>query len=108
MAKVILRKRPKIDTFDKDIKSILPFTNVLEIYKEFCTKNEWDALSEDFKAWLECANDYNPVRFFVINGNIVMLADDMNGDFFGIYTLAHFFSENLKYYLIDKEEYELP
>ena len=103
MQKVILRKRPKVDTFDKGIKSILPFTNVLEIYKQFCTKTEWDALSEDFKAWLECANDYNPVRFFVINGNTVILADDMNGDFFGVRTLTHFFSENLKYY---KDEYE--
>ena len=106
--KAILRKRPNLKMLDESIKSILPFTNVLEIYKEFCTKDEFDTLSEGFKRWLECANDYNPVRFFVINGNIVMLADDMNGDFFGIYTLAHFFSENLKYYLIDKEEYELP
>lgn len=103
MKKVVLRKRPNIKMFDENIKSILPFTNVLEIYEEFCTKDEFDALSEDFKGWLGCANDYNPVRFFVINGNIVMLADDMNGDFFGIETLTHFFSENLKYY---KDEYE--
>lgn len=101
--KVILRKRPNLKMLDESIKSILPFTNVLEIYEEFCTKDEFDALSEDFKGWLGCANDYNPVRFFVINGSIVMLADDMNGDFFGIQTLTHFFSENLKYY---KDEYE--
>lgn len=103
MKKVVLRKRPNLKMLDESIKSILPFTNVLEIYEEFCTKDELDALSEDFKGWLGCANDYNPVRFFVINGNIVMFADDMNGDFFGIQTLTHFFSENLKYY---KDEYE--
>lgn len=101
--KVVLRKRPNIKMFGENIKSILPFTNVIEIYEEFCTKSELDALSEDYKAWLTCANDYNPVRFFVINGNTVILADDMNGDFFGIQTLTNFFSDNLKYY---KEEYE--
>ena len=103
MKKVVLRRRPETNTFEKDIKSIFSFTNVIEIYEEFCTKSELDALSEDYKAWLTCANDYNPIQFFVINGDTVITTDDMNGSFCGVQTLTKFFSDNLKYY---KEEYE--
>lgn len=100
--KVVLRKRPDIKMFDENIKSIFSFTNVMAIYEEFCTKDELDALSEDYKGWLDCANDYNPAEFFVINGNLVIVADRINGLYFSACTLADFFRDNYHYY---KEEY---
>lgn len=100
--KVVLRKRPDVKMFEDTIKTISVFDNLLEIYKEYCTGDELDALSENYKGWLDSQNDYNPAMFYVINGNLVIVADSINGMYFSVYTLADFFRDNYRYY---KEEY---
>lgn len=96
--KVVLRKRPDVKMFEDTIKTISVFDNLLEIYKEYCTGDELDALSENYKGWLDSQNDYNPAMFYVINATLVIMADNFNGQYFSTYTLADFFRDNFRYY----------
>lgn len=57
-------------------------------------------ISDDFREYLKHFDDFEPVRYFCINRDIVICADSINGDVIGWYGKA----ENLVLAL--KENYE--
>ena len=100
--KVVLRKRPNLIPIKENIANISSFCDVYAIFDEYCSKDELDAMSEDYKDFLKSVNDFDPIAFYVINRKIIVQTDSFNGEVLGVQTLAEFFKDSYKYY---KEEY---
>lgn len=101
--KVNLMKRANATELEKGLKRVDGmYRDIIEIFKEYCTRDTINALSDDFKSYLEHVNDFEGIGFYVINGSVVVTVDSFGGDVYGVDTLANFLHDTYKYY---QEEY---
>lgn len=102
MKKVTLMKRPNTELFDKNIRQLEYYANAFDIFDNYYSKSAIDAMSENFKDYLQHANDGDSIAYYVLNNNTIVHADPFNGDIIGVQPLADFMHDVFKYY---KEEY---
>jgi hypothetical protein len=96
-------KRTNPAEIGKNVKRIDGmYRDVIAIFKEYCGRDAINALSDDFRSYLEHVNDFEGIGFYVINDSIVVTVDSFGGDIYNVDTLANFLHETYKYY---QEEY---
>ena len=64
----------------ENIKSILHFSNAYELLEDAGDIEILSELSEEEEDFLRSIDDYEPLSFFLINDDTVIICDSINGD----------------------------
>lgn len=82
----------------ENIKSIMHFENVYELFEEIADYETMQELTAEETDFLQSLNDYEPLSFFLINDVVIIVCDSINGDKSGHPAkVEDFISETLDY-----------
>ena len=78
----------------------------------FCYKSAWDLLrnettidpEKDYQDWLQHFDDYNPIAYYVVNEQVVITADDINGQVYQIQDIGEFLLSLRQAYLEEEKQ----
>lgn len=91
----------------ENIKTILHFNNAYELLEEIGDIEILSELSEDETDFLRSINDYEPLSFFLLNDDTVIICDSINGDVSGhSMSIQDFQRETINYVKESCGEYE--
>ena len=75
-----------MNTFE-NMKTLHSYTSSLLVLADFA-RDYYNTLTEPQKAFIESEEEFSGYRYSVINGEVVVLSDDVTGDVYSVQTIA--------------------